>query len=154
MKKADLVIAILLIGLSAYVFYEASGFPKSIVAGAPSASRFPFVLATLLLILSIILFVQATGLLSKTKAVEDPKEKINWKALGKIAIAIICISAFLVLAETIDIFILIPLLLLSIMLLMGERNVIALIAVPVCFDLFVFFVFYKTFGVALPTIYF
>jgi hypothetical protein len=153
-RKADMVIAVLMIGLGAYVFYEALSFPVSIVDGAPGAGRLPMFLGSLLFILSLILFIQSTGFFKQKTAEKRENEIVNWKALGKILIGIFCTILYLVLLEDIDIFILIPFLLLSIMLLMGERNITALIAVPICFNLFVFIVFYKIFGVALPTIYF
>ena len=151
-NKADVIISILLTLLSAYVLYEALGYPEPMVDGAPGTARFPNLLAGLLLFLSALLCMGAIrGTKSDTGVAKKP---INIKSQLKILIAIGIILVFLIFAETVEFFILLPLMLLAMMLLMGEQSKISLVTVPVCFTLFVYIVFYKIFGVALPTIYF
>ena len=134
--------------LSIYIFYETSFYPEPFVQGAPGASAFPNVLASCLVVLSVILFIK--GLRNK-KEIEDVT---NWKPFGKICIDLILIIAFLMLLDIWDIFILLPLLLATTMVIMGEKSIKAIIALPLIFDLFVYTVFYKMFNVMLPTIYF
>jgi len=148
LKKADLAIACSLTALCIYILNETSFYPAPIVEDSPGAGLFPNVLAICLIVLSIILFINGLR-----KRIEDT-DSTNWKALGKIGLSATLIIAFLVVLHFWDIFILIPLLLAPIMVIMGERNVKAIIALPIIFDLFVYVVFYRIFKVMLPTIYF
>ncbi|MBN2570141.1 MAG: tripartite tricarboxylate transporter TctB family protein [Deltaproteobacteria bacterium] len=148
MKKADLVISSLLMAVSIYIFYETSSYPEPLIEGAPGASLFPNVLALCLVILSVILFIN--GFLHK-KVIE---ETTNWKMVGKVGIDLVLIIIFLIFLDIWDVFIMMPLLLGATMIIMGEKSIKAIIAVPLIFDLFVYAVFYKMFNVMLPTIYF
>lgn len=148
MKLSDLVIALLLIALSGYIFYETSSYPEPFVQGAPGASVFPNVLASCLIVLSVILFINGFRDKKESTGITD------WKALGKIGIDLALVIVFLVVLEAFDIFILMPLLLAATMIIMGEKSIKAVIALPLIFDLFVYVVFYRMFHVMLPTIYF
>ena len=46
-----------------------------------------------------------------------------------------------------------PILLGCVMILMGERKVLAIIAIPIMFDVFAYVVFYRIFNIMPPTVY-
>ena len=148
MKWSDIAISFILVGISVYIFYETNFYPEPIVPGAPGATLFPRVLAGSLLCLSAVLFVQ--GVRGGTGA----QKGLTWLAVGKILLSLGLAVLFWALLSIWDIFILMPLLLASIMVIMGEKRIRTIIAVPIIFDIFIYVVFYRIFGVMLPTIYF
>ena len=148
MKWSDIVISFILIGMSLYIFYETSFYPEALVPDAPGAALFPRVLAGALLCLSAILFVR--GVRRRT----DVRGGLVWLAAGKIVLSLGLAIIFWALLSVLDIFILMPLFLASIMVIMGERRIKTIILVPIVFDLFIYVVFYRIFHVKLPTVYF
>lgn len=148
MKWPDIVITFILAFVSFYIFYDTGTYPEPIVPGAPGAALFPRTLALMLLILSLILFIKA--LRRKT----GQRVQLNWQAIGKIGLSLILAIAFWALLNVWDIFIMMPILLVSIMVIMGERRIKTTITVAIIFDVFIYVVFYRIFHVMLPTIYF
>ncbi len=151
MKRADQVISFVLIGICAYIFYETSFYPESIVPEAPGASYFPRGLAAVLLLLAAFLFIQGRR---AGKEVKKEEGKMQWPAVWKLGLTLLLAAGFITLFEIWDTFILIPLLLAPIMVIMGERKIRTIVAVPLMFDLFIYVVFYRLFNVQIPTFYF
>ncbi|MDH4268087.1 MAG: tripartite tricarboxylate transporter TctB family protein [Deltaproteobacteria bacterium] len=148
MKRADVVMGCLLIGVTGYILYETNFYPSPIVPGAPGPAYFPRGLACTLLLLAVVLFVQ--GLRAKEEGDTGMRGQVVWK----LGCTLILIVTYLALLEIWDTFILTPLLLAPIMVIMGERRIQSIIAVPLIFDLFIYAVFYRIFHVQFPTIYF
>jgi hypothetical protein len=151
MKRADQVISLILIGVCAYIFYETSFYPEPIVPEAPGAAYFPRGLAAALILLAAFLFIQ--GWLPG-KGAQKEEAKMQWPAVWKMGLTLLLSAGFIASFEILDTFILIPLLLAPIMVIMGERKIRSIIAVPLMFDLFIYVVFYRLFHVQIPTFYF
>lgn len=79
---------------------------------------------------------------------------MEWRVVWKLGLTLFLAAGFIFLFEIWDTFILIPLLLGPIMVIMGERKIRTIIAVPLMFDLFIYVVFYRLFNVQIPTFYF
>jgi hypothetical protein len=148
MKRADRVIALILIGVSSYIFYDTSFYPEPLVPGAPGAAYFPRGLAYVLLVLAGLLLIQSW------RAKKEEETQMGWSVLWKLGLTFILAAAFIFLLDVWDTFILIPILLAAVMVIMGERRIRSIVAVPLIFDLFIYVVFYRIFHVQLPTLYF
>ncbi len=98
-------------------------------------------LAVTLLVLAVTLAANAFR-----SSVGDAPE-IDWRGTGKVGITLSLSIVFLVLAEVVDLLLLMPFLIAPIMMIMGERRPWVIVAVPVLFDAFVYLVFYRIFGV-------
>ena len=147
MKRADPILALILIAVAGYVLYTTASFPEPFVPGAPGPALFPALLAVVLILLSIALFVQ--GLFGR-----DQPSFASAKGVVRSGVAFLLILGFLLLAPWWDSYLLLAALLGSMMALMGERRVPILLAVPLGFDLFLYLVFARVFGVELPSVYF
>jgi hypothetical protein len=148
MGRADRVIALILIGVSSYIFYETSSYPEPIVPGAPGAAYFPRGLAYVLLALAVLLLTQSW------RARKEEATGMRWSVLWKLGLTFILAAAFIYLLDVWEPFILIPILLAAVMVIMGERRIRSIVAVPLIFDLFIYVVFYRIFHVQIPTLYF
>lgn len=71
-----------------------------------------------------------------------------------VLVAVGLVAGFVALVPRSDTFLLLPPLIAGLMALMGERRPLALVAIPVLFDVFIYVVFFQAFGVPLPTILF
>ncbi len=140
---ADLLTALALIALSAVVYRDAATYPEALAPGAPGPALFPHVLASALIVLALVLL--GTSLRSK-----GPKEAGDPRRAGRVLVACVLLAAFLYLFESVNSFLLFPVLLFAFMLVLGERRWYVLLVVPLLFDLFTYTVFYKVFQVMLP----
>ncbi len=126
------------------VGWNSMSYPGSVVPDAPSPAFFPRLLAGLLVGCALVLLARAT-----TRPAEaNEKEPLGLRRLGG---AIAAIAVFLTLSGPLDVLILLPVLTALLMLLSGERSKLALAVAPIGFTLFIYVVFVRWLGVALPT---
>lgn len=154
------------------VAIDALSYPPSLVPGAPGPAFFPRLLAGLLFALGIALAVRAgreggavhgdphgePAAPTDRMPDRDPEPREDEARasaarldLARVAGGVAAIGAFLWLAPWTGTFVLLPVLVAALMGLMGERRPASLIGVPLAFALFVYLVFYRAFGVAVPT---
>ena len=146
MKKSDVVIGAITLGLAFFVYIETFSFPKTIVtSGTPLASFFPRILAGLLGLFSIALIIFGV----RTK-VEAPKA-IKWRGIVKVIAGVLLTTVYIILVTHIGFFILTPFLLVLVMVIIGERDWKLLVGVPLLFTLLAYFVFFRLFDIMLPT---
>lgn len=136
------------------VMADTLSYPPSLVPGAPGPAFFPRLLAGLLFALGLLLAARAWA--DDPGEVEPDADGPEGAPAGsldlvRVAGGVTAIAAFLWLAPRIDTFALLPVLVASLMTLMGERRVAPLVAVPLGFTGFVYLVFHRAFGVLLPT---
>lgn len=144
----DLVAAGGLAAAAACVWLETAGYPGSLVSGAPGPAFFPRLLALLAAGLALLLAWRAwRGTSTAGRDVSRPEAR-------RVGASLLLLVLFVALLPRVGAFLLLPPLLASVMLLMGERSWLALAGVPLLFDLFVYLVFYRFFSVDLPTVLF
>jgi putative tricarboxylic transport membrane protein len=141
------IIAVLLVALSGSVLYATSSYPEPMVRGDPGPALFPRILACILILLAVLLFISSL----KTK---ETTPRLSWRMMKRPLVVLLLLIAFVAAVDYWDTFILLPILLASVMMVMGERKLRMLIGVPLCFDAFVYLVFYRIFHIMLPTVYF
>lgn len=146
-RLADRVISVTLAGVATYVLFEARSYPPSLVPASPGPGLFPSLLAVVLLVLGALLWIRSTRGPRETEKTEGGSVRRPLIALGVIVV-------FTAILESTDMFLTLPLLLAAIMWLMGERRAVSLVVTPLLFDVFVYVVFYRTFGVPFPTVVF
>jgi len=145
-SKADIVAAICLLLVSFLVFWISKDFPPS--KTGIGVSTFPKLLAGLLIVFSIVIFIQAIKNSSFSKKETIFKE---FKAGHKLIIAVIII--LIIYIQTLEVlgFILSSfLLLITLMFIFGERRKIILLVVPLLFSVVLYLVFSKMAMVFLP----
>ncbi|MBI4539110.1 MAG: tripartite tricarboxylate transporter TctB family protein [Gemmatimonadetes bacterium] len=145
MRRAEIIIAAVLAGVAAYVLYDVRSYPGSVVPGAPGPAAFPRLLAVLLLGLCAMLLIRAV------RRRDGAPSPLSRRGVAKNGVALLLIALFWLLAERLDFYLLLLLLVGSLMVLMGERRARLLVSVPVVFTAFIYFVFYRLFGVSFPT---
>lgn len=149
--KWDVVASGILAAVSTGVFVETRDYPASSVAGAPGPAFFPRILAGVLLLLALLLVVQA--LLGGSDA-SSKKKRLGAAESKKIAGTIAISTVFVAFLAVGDFYLMAPLLLAGVMVIMGERTWWKLVVVPLAFDGFVYLVFFRLFGVMLPSVIF
>lgn len=147
-NRGDIATSLVLIGVGLYVIIQARGYPGSIVGGAPGPAFFPQLLGASLIILSSILGIST---IRRRAAKSEPE--FRWEGLGRIGGVVILTTIYLSFLPSGDFYLTTPPLLLAVMAIMGERRVWVLLLVPVAFVLFVYAIFYRIFGVILPSVF-
>lgn len=147
-RIANLLAAGFFLGLAIYVYIETGDYPESLMRSAPGPAFFPRLLAMILGGLALILAGRALA------GSTSPGDVTSREGLGKICLSLAVLVGFLLSLPYGDIFLTLPLLLASVMAIMGERRWSVLLTAPLLFDLFVYVVFYRFFSVDLPTVYF
>lgn len=147
MKKSDIIIGAIVLGLAIFVYIETLSFPETIMTpGIPPASFFPRVLSGALALGGILLIV------SGIRAKPEVLEAIKWKNIYRAIAGMVLMVIYVILMPHTDFFILTPLcLILPLMLIMGMRSKRMLILIPILFVLLVYFIFFKGFGIMFPT---
>ena len=146
MKKSDVIIGAVTLGLAIFVYIETLSFPKTIVTpGTPLASFFPRVIAGLLGLLSIPLII--FGIRTKPEA----QQAIKWRGIVKVTVGILLTAVYIILMPRVGFFILTPFLIVPLMVIMGERGWKTLAVVVLLFSLLAYFAFFKGFGIMFPT---
>lgn len=147
MARVDRILAAIIAVIACVVLFDTRSYPPSMVPGAPGPALFPRVLAVALLLMAGLLVAGSY----RTRSTAVPRPGV--RGLYKPSVLLVLLVAFLTLIET-DFFVLLPILFGSVMALMGERHVPALVGGPIAFTVFVYVVFQKVFGVAFPTVIF
>ena len=147
MRRAHLIIAVILGLVSVVVWHDTSSYPESLVPGAPGGAAFPRALAVSLLVLASILLV---GALRKD---DEPETRVGWEGAGKNGAVLGMLVLFVLLAGVWDFYLLLYLMVSATMAVMGERSKRALLGLPILFVAFVYVVFHRVFGVDFPSAY-
>ncbi len=149
--------------VAAVVIIDSLAYPPSLVPGAPGPAFFPRLLAAGLLACAGVLGRRAARGTPRpdgepaggaTAADADGRgtgSRLHRLDRPRVAGGIVAVAGFLLLGPRTDTIATLPLLVTSLMALMGERRVAPLVAVPLGFTLFVYLVFERAFGVPLPT---
>ena len=145
-KKSNVIIGVITLGLAIFVYIETLGFPKEIVTpGAPLASFFPRIVAGLLGLSSIPLII--SGIRAKPEALQA----IKWRGIVKVVVVMVLTAVYIILMPDIGFFILTPFLIVPVAVIMGERDWKRIVAIVSLFILMAYFVFFKGFGIMFPT---
>jgi len=147
MKKSDVIIGAITLGLAICVYIETFSFPKTIVTpGTPLASFFPRIIAGVLGLPSILLII--FGIRTKPKA----QQAIKWGGIVRVTVGVLLTTFYIILVPHVGFFILTPFfLIVPLAVIMGERDWKILVAVVLLFSLMAYFVFFKGFGIMFPT---
>ena len=136
------------------VLWDSRTYPPSLSSGTPGPAFFPRLLALLLGIAGVVLLIKRY----RTTAPRDKKGSIlpmhsrkkpatKWKNLG---LTIVTIAGFLLVSPQIGTVFALPILVSSLMWLIGERSTLLLVTIPLAFSVFVYGVFSVALGVPLP----
>lgn len=146
MKKSDVIIGLIILGLAIFVYIETLGFPTTIFTpSVPLASFFPRIIAGTLGLFSILLII--SGIRAKPEA----PQAIEWRGIAKVVAVMALITAYIILMPRIGFFILTPFLITPVAVVMGERDWKRIVALVLLFMLIAYLVFFKGFGIAFPT---
>lgn len=143
-RTAALAEPALLAAIAVAVGWDSLSYPGSVVPDAPGPGFFPRLLAGLLVGCALVLLARV---LMRPAAASEKEPLGLWRLAGAIA----AIAVFLTLAGPLDVLVLLPVLIAVLMLLSGERSKLALVVAPIVFTLFIYVVFVRSLGVALPT---
>ena len=134
----------LLAAIGAAVLLDSRGYPPSLTEGAPGPAFFPRLLAVLLIACAAWLAIRAWRQGSGVEA------RSRIPRLG-VWIAVAWIAAFLLVWPRLGTVLSVPLLVVGLMWLTGERSWRILVTVPLAFAGFIYLVFMVLLGVPLPT---
>ena len=153
----------LLAAVGAAVLLDSRGYPPSLVEGAPGPAFFPRLLAVLLIACAAWLAIRAwrgareggsgagrsRGNVASDSA-PGPETGSRVRRLG-LWVAVAWIAAFLLVWPRLGTVLSVPLLVVGLMWLTGERSWRTLVSVPLAFAGFIYLVFMVLLGVPLPT---
>ena len=148
MKKSDITIGVVLLGLSAFVFvYGGAAFPAA--SGNDTGTKFfPFILAGILALLAVLLIVQAVR--GHTKTESGFSFPVRSPEMGRVAASCAGCILFIALLHVLGFFLMGAGLLFCMMLMLGGRRywlmAIAAVAVPAVIQIF----FERVLSVMLP----
>lgn len=165
-----LVEAGLLAAAGAAVLLDSRGYPSSLTEGAPGPAFFPRLLAVLLIACAAWLAIRAwRGAREKSSRGESAGGSDAGRSRGNVAsdsaagagagtrirrlgvwIAVTWIAAFLLIWPVLGTVVSVPLLVVGLMWLTGERSWRTLVSVPLAFAGFIYLVFMVLLGVPLP----
>ena len=129
----------------AAVLLDSRGYPPSLAEGAPGPAFFPRLLAVLLIACAAWLAIRAWG-----GATPGVGAGSRIRRLG-LWVAVAWIAAFLLVWPRLGTVLSVPLLVVGLMWLTGERSWRTLVSVPLAFAGFIYLVFMVLLGVPLPT---
>lgn len=135
----------LLAAIGAAVLLDSRDYPPSLAEGAPGPAFFPRLLAVLLIACAGWLAVRAWG-----GARERKPEAGSRTPLPGVWIAVAWIAAFLLVWPRLGTVLSVPLLVVGLMWLTGERSWRTMVSVPLAFAGFIYLVFMVLLGVPLP----
>lgn len=147
MRRANLIIAVVLALVSVVVWHDTSSYPSSLVPGAPGGAAFPRALAVSLLVLATLLLVEAL------RRDVEPETHVGWEGVGKSSAVLGMLVLFVLLASVWDFYLLLYVIVAATMAVMGERRKQTLLGLPILFVAFVYVVFHRVFGVDFPSAY-
>jgi putative tricarboxylic transport membrane protein len=136
------------------VLWDSRTYPASLSRGTPGPAFFPRLLAILLGVAGAVLLIKRY----RTRAPRDKKSSVlpmhsskkpanKW---GNLGLTIVAIAGFLLVSPQIGTVLALPILVSSLMWLIGERSALLLVTVPLVFSVFVYGVFSVVLGVPLP----
>ena len=146
-RSANVIVAAGLLVVAGYVVHDARSYPASVVPGSPGPGLFPALVGLLIGLLAVLLLVHSGRFRLNA---DDTDTGSPVRALAALALVLLFVATL----ESTDVFIGLAALLAAIMWLMGERRPAALVCMPALFDLFVYVVFFRVFGIPLPTVVF
>lgn len=145
-KKSDVIIGVITLGLAIFVYIETLGFPTTTATpGVPLASFFPRILGGTLGLFSILLII--SGIRAKPEA----PQVIKLGNVVKVVVVMVLITVYIILMPDIGFFILTPFLIVPVAIIMGERDWKRIVGIVFLFMLMAYFVFFRFFGVMFPT---
>ncbi|WP_423924468.1 tripartite tricarboxylate transporter TctB family protein [Candidatus Palauibacter sp.] len=146
-------LAVLAVG----VLLDSRSYPASLAEGAPGPAFFPRLLATLLIGCAVWLAVRAKPWSPPSEPPPDVRRSrgnvFSGSGAGRGArlwLAVAWIAAFLLVWPRLGTVVSVPLLVVGLMWLTGERSRVALASVPLVFAGFIYLVFMVALGVPLP----
>ena len=134
----------LLAAIGAAVLLDSRGYPSSLTEGAPGPAFFPRLLAVLLIACAAWLAIRTWRKGSRVEAGSRIPRLGVW-------IAVAWIAAFLLIWPRLGTVLSVPLLVVGLMWLTGERSWRTMVSVPLAFAGFIYLVFMVLLGVPLPT---
>ena len=148
MRKYNYIVSVVMLAIAGYVFFETSGY-KIGSSGQKNPAVWPQFLAVMLVVLSIALIVQT--IFSKDPDM-DRKNVIDWTSPGMIRVYIMVglIVGFVVLMNIVGMLLALLILLPCVELLMGCKNKVLLVAVPVALVAFCYVFFVMVMKITLP----
>lgn len=147
MRRANLVIPIVLGLVSVVAWHDTSSYPGSMIPGVPGGAAFPRALAVSLFVLATLLLVGAL------RRDGEPETHVGWKGVGKNSALLGMLVLFVLLGSVWDFYVLLYVIVAGTMGIMGERSKRALLGLPILFVAFVYVVFHRVFGVDFPSAY-
>ena len=139
----------LLAAAGAAVLLDARGYPPSLTEGAPGPAFFPRLLAVLLIACAAWLAIRAWRGARERAADARAGAGTRIRRLG-VWIAVTWIAVFLLAWPRLGTVLSVPLLVVGLMWLTGERSWRTLVSVPLAFAGFIYLVFMVLLGVPLP----
>ena len=146
-------LAVLAVG----VLLDSRSYPASLAEGAPGPAFFPRLLATLLIGCAVWLAVRAKPWSPPPEPPPDVRRSrgnvFSGSGAGRGArlwLAVAWIAAFLLVWPRLGTVVSVPLLVVGLMWLTGERSRVVLVSVPLAFAGFIYLVFMVALGVPLP----
>lgn len=137
----------LLTAIGAAVLLDSRGYPSSLTEGAPGPAFFPRLLAVLLIACAAWLAIRTWRGARERGSGSEASSRIP--RLG-VWIAVAWIAAFLLVWPRLGTVVSVPLLVVGLMWLTGERSWRTLVSVPLAFAGFIYLVFMVLLGVPLP----
>ena len=146
MRKANIVVSVLCIMLSAYVIKTAKGFPENLSAVDPGPAYFPILMAGMVIILSLVL-----AALAITGKGADAEEKLDFHGGSKRAlIGIALFAVYCALFKTLGFIIDTIWLCFALMLLLQNKKYPVVAAVSVASAVVIYVIFAVILGAKLP----
>ena len=138
----------LLAAVGAAVLLDSRGYPPSLAEGAPGPAFFPRLLAVLLIACAAWLAIRAWRGARERGSGAGAGSRVRRLGLW---VAVAWIAAFLLVWPRLGTVLSVPLLVVGLMWLTGERSWRTLVSVPLAFAGFIYLVFMVLLGVPLPT---
>ncbi len=143
MKKADILVSLILIPICLYVFYESGKWPKQALIGAPTL--IPWGVATCLLVAAGVQFVRA--LRGRALTLE---ERLTGSSRRRVIFAVLLTGGYAALVSYVGFLVTTFFYLVLFGLAAGERRWIRLIAFAVTVPIAIYLIFSTTLNVPLP----
>ena len=150
MKKYNYIVAALMTALSGYIFYGTSSYKIGRKLGQDNPAAWPRFLAVMLIVLSVALVIET--IFKKNPEDKEEKPPIEWKSPGMIRVYIMLglMVAFWIVMKYFGMLIALFLLIPCIELVMGCKNKLMLIVLPVALTLFCYLFFVVIMKITLP----
>lgn len=147
MKKYNIGVSLLLIGISAGMLVTARGYNTTVKGTAMGAGEWPSILCVAMILLCGILLVQT--FMDKSSDDEKPFE-FKSEGMKRVYIMVAALTIFAVLLKTLGFYVAVAFLAPAMMYLLGERRVKIMVVLTVGILVFVYAVFSMFLGIKLP----